>query len=94
MTKTIEIRSIIGKTNSIYEAVILAAKRARIIHDEMNEELKRQLGEIENEEDLDEELVDREKIVKEFDKREKPTILAINELIEGKLSKVTEDEQE
>ncbi|MFC1513429.1 DNA-directed RNA polymerase subunit omega [candidate division KSB1 bacterium] len=82
---TIDLNNVEKHCETIYEAVIVTAKRARHIHDRMSEELKKQLGEVENEEDLENEVVDRAKIVGEFDKRDKPGIAALNEYIDGKL---------
>ena len=94
MSTTMDLNEIGKKCANIYEAVIVAAKRARQIHDKMNKEFKKQIGEVENEEDLDEETVDRERIVKEFDKRKKPGTTAVDELMEGKLHVVQENEEE
>jgi len=94
MSTTMNLEEIEKQCDNIYEAVIVAAKRARQIHDKMNEEFKKQIGEVENEEDLDEEIVDRERIVKEFDKRNKPGTTAVDELMKGKLHIVQENEEE
>ena len=94
MSTTMNLEEIEKQCDNIYEAVIVASKRARQIHDKMNQELKKQIGEVENEEDLDEEIVDRERIVKEFDKKNKPSTTAVNELMEGKLHIVQENEEE
>ena len=85
MPVTIDFRRIDEKEDTIYKAVVMAAKRARQIHKKTNDDLKKQLGEVENEEDLDEEIVDREKIVKEFDSRDKPSVIAMNEYLDDKL---------
>ena len=92
MSVTMDLREINEKSENIYEAVIITAKRARQIHSKMTEELQKQLGEVENEEDLDEETVDREKIVRDFDKRDKPSVIAMKEFIDGKLRRKTEEE--
>ena len=85
MAVTIDFRRIDEKEDTIYKAVVMAAKRARQIHKKTNDDLKKQLGEVENEEDLDEEIVDREKIVKEFDSMDKPSVMAMNEYLDDKL---------
>ena len=48
MTTVLDLRSFEGKATTIYEAVILASKRARKIHESITEELRKELGEIEN----------------------------------------------
>lgn len=95
MTITIDLNSIDERCENIYKSVVIMAKRARQIHKKTNDELRKQLGEIENEEDLDEEDVDREIIIKAFDKKPKPSVVAVNEFLEGKLHVVVpEDEDE
>ncbi len=92
MPITIDFRRIDKKEETIYKAVVMAAKRARQIHKKMNDDLKKQLGEVENEEDLDEEVVDREKIVKEFDSMDKPSVMAMKEYLNDKLH-IKKDEE-
>ncbi|MCH7781962.1 DNA-directed RNA polymerase subunit omega [candidate division KSB1 bacterium] len=92
---TIDLRDLEDKSETIYEAVMIASRRARQIHEKITADMKKRLGEIENEEDLEEESVDREKIVREFDKRDKPSVIALQELIDGKLRrKAAEDSKE
>lgn len=91
---TMDLRDLEDKSETIYEAVMIASKRARQIHEKITADLKKRLGEIENEEDLEEESVDREKIVREFDKRDKPSVVALQELIDGKLRRITKEDNE
>jgi len=93
MTSTLDLNEIEEKCNNIYKSVILIAKRARQIHNKASDELKKQLGEVENEEDLDEEIVDRELIIKAYDKKPKPTISAIDEFLTGNLHEVSEEDE-
>ncbi len=96
MPITIDFKRIEEKEETIYKAVVMAAKRANQIHKKVNDDLKKQLGEVENEveneEDLDEEIVDREKIVKEFDSMDKPSVLAMQEYLDDKLH-IKKDEE-
>ena len=94
MSTTMDINEIEKKSGNIYEAVVVTAKRARQIHNKIEKEFRKQIGEVENEEDLDEEIVDREKIVKEFDKKDKPSVTAVKELMVGKLHIIQENEEE
>ena len=82
---TKDLSAIYEKGDTIYKAVVVSAKRARQIHSKLNDELKKKLGALENEEDLDELSVDREKIVKEFDKKDKSSSLALDEYLDDKL---------
>lgn len=89
-----DLRDFVKNSENIYEAVVIAAKRARQLHEETTNELKKRIGEIENEEDLEEETIDREKIVREFDKRDKPSMVAIQELIDGKIRRIKKNDEE
>ena len=91
---TSDMREFVKNTKNIYEAVAIAAKRARQLHENTTNELKKRIGEIENEEDLEEETIDREKIVREFDNRDKPSMVAIQELIDGKIRRIKENDEE
>ena len=73
------------KAESIYEACIVVAKRARQINKVLGDELKERLGDIETDEDLNEESIDRESLVTEMEKQSKPTAKAVSEMLEGKL---------
>jgi DNA-directed RNA polymerase subunit K/omega len=82
---TKDLRDIYKKGDTIYKAVVVSAKRARQIHAKLNDALKKHLGELENDEDLDETSVDREKIIKEFDKKDKSSSLALDEYLDDKI---------
>jgi len=82
------------QTGNIYEAIIVASKRARQIHDDMKMELTQQLETLkalnatpEPEDDMEVATVnpDQLKISLEFEKSPKPTELAINEVREKKI---------
>ena len=86
--KAIDLRKIEARTNNIYEAVVVAGKRARQINDENRLEFNQLVSTmIPSVEDEFEERInpDQEKISLKFEKREKPHIRALNELIEGML---------
>jgi DNA-directed RNA polymerase subunit K/omega len=83
------------KAGNIYEAIIVAAKRSRQIHDDMKIELSQQLETLKAlnatpEPEDDSEVItanpDQLKISLEFEKRPKPTELAINEVKEKKVA--------
>jgi DNA-directed RNA polymerase subunit K/omega len=90
----VEIRKFSECAENIYEAVIIASKRARQLHDEVKIELAQRLETIkaltttpETEDDLETTIVnpDQLKISLEFEKRAKPTELALEELLDGKI---------
>ena len=92
--KPIAMHEFLQQTGNIYEAIIVASKRARQIHDDMKIELTQQLETLkalnatpEPEDDMEVATVnpDQLKISLEFEKRLKPTELAINEVREKKI---------
>jgi DNA-directed RNA polymerase omega subunit len=81
---------------NLYEACLIIAKRARQINTEQNSHLKIQLGDFDTDDELEEASPDRESVVVEYDKLPKPTMKAIEEMIDGKIEyeyKETEEEQ-
>jgi DNA-directed RNA polymerase subunit K/omega len=92
--KPIAMHEFLEKAGNIYEAIIVAAKRSRQIHDEMKIELTQQLETLKAlnatpEPEDDSEVItanpDQLKISLEFEKRPKPTEVAINEVKEKKV---------
>lgn len=83
----IDLRSIDDKAANIYEAIIVSAKRARQINDENKIELNALLSTIpetvgdEESEDIDNPA--QLKISQEMEKRDKPHLQALNELLDG-----------
>ena len=93
----INLRKVETHTKNIYEAVIIAAKRARQINDENRLEFNTQLSTmIPSIEDEFEERgnPDQERISLEYEKREKSHLRALNELIDGEVKFKYRDEEE
>jgi DNA-directed RNA polymerase subunit K/omega len=93
--KPVAMREFLEEAGNIYEAIIVAAKRARQIHDEMKIELNQQLETLKalnatpEPEDDSEVMVanpDQLKISMEFERRPKPTETALAEIKEKKVS--------
>jgi len=83
--KTISLDSIIKRASNIYEAIIVAAKRARNLNEENKKEFKDLIDTFHpsSEDDFeDRDNTEQEKISIEFEKREKPHIQALEELID------------
>jgi DNA-directed RNA polymerase subunit K/omega len=87
--KPVAMHEFLQQTGNIYEAIIVASKRARQIHDDMKIELTQQLETLkalnatpEPEDDMEVATVnpDQLKISLAFEKSPKPTELAINEV--------------
>lgn len=92
--KPIAMHEFLAQAGNIYEAIIVAAKRSRQIHDDMKIELSQQLEtlkalnatpEPEDDTEVTTANPDQLKISLEFEKRPKPTELAINEVKEKKV---------
>ncbi|MFC1558719.1 DNA-directed RNA polymerase subunit omega [candidate division KSB1 bacterium] len=92
--RTLRMDDIEGQLESRYEAAVLISKRARQINSEINEKIKSELGDIEIDEESGEEVIDRESVISEFDKKIKPTSLAIEDFLAGRLEyEYTEDDR-
>ncbi len=83
----VDLRKVEEQTKNVYEAVIVSAKRARVINDETKVEFNAILSTIpagpsdENGEDISNPA--QLKISLEFEKRQKPHLRAIKELLDG-----------
>jgi len=93
--KPIAIHEFLQKSGNIYEAIVIASKRARQIHDEQKIELSQRLETLkalnatpEPEEDVETVTLnpDQLKISLEFEKRPKATEIAIDEILEKKVT--------
>lgn len=81
--KTIDTDQLAAQTGNIYEAVVVASKRARQLSNKQKEELKDKMSYFEG---FDYEYDDRRneeqvRISLEFEKRPKPTELALDEML-------------
>ena len=83
--RTLRMDEIEEQVESRYEAAVLISKRARQINNEINEKIKSELGDIEVDEESGEEIIDRESVISEFDRKIKPTSTAIDEFLSDKL---------
>jgi DNA-directed RNA polymerase subunit K/omega len=87
--KPIDLRALDTKTANVYEAIVVASKRARQVNDEIKTEFNSYLNSIpskgldDESEDIDN--PDQLKVSLEFEKREKPHIQSLDELLDGKV---------
>ena len=83
----VDLRVIDERASNVYEGIIVSAKRARQINDENKIEYNALVSTIPNagNEDDSEDIENpaQLKISQDFDKKEKPHIQALNELLEG-----------
>lgn len=92
--KTLKLKDIESKTDNLYEAVMVISKRARQINTEINDQIKSHLGNIEVDEESGDQNIDRESIISEFDRKAKPTSIAIEELFNDNLDFKYEDKEQ
>ena len=94
--KPVDMANYFGNIGNLYEGVVVTAKRARQIHDELKIELRsrletlQQISAVTTEVEDDSDPVanpDQLKISLEFEKRPKPADLALGEVVEGKIVK-------
>jgi DNA-directed RNA polymerase subunit K/omega len=87
--KPVEIKEIEKHTESIYEAIIVAAKKARQINAEMKIEYNKRLSELPPQVQLDDaeevENPDQIRISKELEAKGKPTEQALKALLKGEI---------
>lgn len=94
--KPVDMANYFGNIGNLYEGVVVTAKRARQIHDELKIELRsrletlQQISAVTTEVEDDSDPVanpDQLKISLEFEKRPKPADLALEEVVQGKIVK-------
>ncbi len=84
----VDLREIDKNAANVYEAIVIAARRARIINDAQRIEFRGMLDSLpENTSDDGEDLdnPDQSRISLEFEKRDKPHLQALGQLLEGKI---------
>ncbi|MDH7603450.1 MAG: DNA-directed RNA polymerase subunit omega [Melioribacter sp.] len=84
--KPIDLRKIKERIPNLYEAVVVASRRARKINDDYKLEFNTLLSSVitsDDDEFEDKENPEQLKLSLEFEKREKPHIKAIKELVEN-----------
>jgi DNA-directed RNA polymerase subunit K/omega len=86
--KTIDLEKFEKGAANIYEAVVVASKRARQVNDEIKMELNQRLEPIIAKETEDDTIMNQDKmnISLEFEKRNKPSIQAIDEVLNNEIT--------
>ncbi|MCX6161710.1 MAG: DNA-directed RNA polymerase subunit omega [Ignavibacteriae bacterium] len=86
--KTIDLKEFEKNAENVYEAVVIASRRARQINDESKLELSQRLEPVIAKETEDDTIMNQDKlnISLEFEKRTKPTQDAVDEMMQDKLS--------
>lgn len=85
--KPLETEVLETKAGNVYEAIVITAKRARQINDEMKIEYSQRLQPLMEKDEEDETIISKDKmnISLDFEKRLKPTEIATAELLDNKL---------
>ncbi|HMS64236.1 MAG TPA: DNA-directed RNA polymerase subunit omega [Ignavibacteria bacterium] len=85
---TLDLDKFESKTANLYESIVVVSKRSRQINDSIKLELNQKLEPIIAKETEDDSIMNQDKlnISLEFEKREKPTIKSISELMDDKLN--------
>ncbi|MCI0474086.1 MAG: DNA-directed RNA polymerase subunit omega [Ignavibacteria bacterium] len=86
--KTLDIQVLEKSAENIYEATVIASKRARQINDETKIELAQRLEPVLLKDVDDESATNQDKLnlSMEFEKKKKPTSQAVEEIVEKKLN--------
>lgn len=87
----ISIEELMNKTGNIYEAVAIMSRRARQVTDEQKQLIDAEMEipavpDNKENEDFDDVEIDREALMRDHKKYPKPTRVAIEEMLEGKIS--------
>jgi len=94
--ETLDLDKFESKTANLYESIVVASKNARQINDAIKMELNQRLEPIIAKETEDDSIMNQDKlnISLEFEKRQKPTIEAIANLMDDKLDYRFKNEDE
>ena len=85
--KTLDLQKFEEHAANVYEATVISSRRARTINDENKLELSTRLQPVIEKETEDDTIMNQDKlnISLEFEMRDKPTIQAIQEMMDGEL---------
>ena len=85
--KTLDLHKFEAHAQNLYEATVIASRRARTINDEQKLELGQRLQPVIEKETEDDTIMNQDKlnISLDFEMRDKPTIQAIKEMTDGEL---------
>ena len=86
--ETIDLQEFEKNAENLYEATVIASKRARQINDELKMEINQRLEPVLAKDTEDETIMNQDKLnlSLEFEKKIKPTLQSVDELEKNKLS--------
>jgi DNA-directed RNA polymerase omega subunit len=85
MTETLPLEKLEEKVDSLYEAIVVIARRARQINEMQKQLIDRETEANASDDDLDEVVFDGDYLDRQYLKLPKPTTLALEEMMAGKL---------
>ena len=85
MAETLPLDKLEEKVDSLYEAIVVIARRARQINELQKQLIDKEAASNVEEDDLDEPTFDTDYLDSHYLKLPKPTTLALQEMLEGKL---------
>ena len=94
MAETLPLDIMEKHATNVYEAIIIIAKRARQINELQKQILDNEAEAYSQTEEFDEEGVNADIVEHQFLRLPKPTTIAMQEFLEGKLEKVVVDAEE
>ncbi len=87
MIRTLTIDNLDNFAENIYEAIIMISRRARQINELQKKVLDAEAASMSNNDNYDDEGVSQDVVDRQYLKLPKPTSVALQEMLEGKLSK-------
>jgi DNA-directed RNA polymerase omega subunit len=88
MAETLPLEQIEKHATNIYEAIVMVARRARQINELQKRILDDEAEAISQTEEFDDEGINADIVERQFLKLPKPTTIALQEMMEGKLERV------
>jgi len=85
MAETLPLEKLEENVDSLYEAIVIIAKRARQINELQKQLIDRETEANVDDDDLDEIVYEGDYLDRQYLKLPKPTTLALEEMLEGKL---------
>ena len=85
MAETLPLEQLEEKVDSLYEAIIVIAQRARQINEQQKQLIDRETEANADDDELDEVVFDGDYLDRQYLKLPKPTTLALEEMLDGKL---------
>ena len=92
MAETLPLDVLETHAENLYEAIVMIARRARQINDQQKKILEEQVEQYALDDNLDEEGFTQDVVDHQYLKLPKPTTIAMQEMLEGKLQKQYPDQ--